>query len=55
MQSDASAMQNAPTGSLDSAWSNFESVSDAAAGVQQAGQQLESASQSTQSSLDCTS
>ncbi len=59
-----SAVQNAPTGSLDSAWSDFESavkdipnassVSDATTSVEQAGQQLESAAQSTASSLNCS-
>jgi len=65
VQSDAQAVQNAPTGSLDSAWNDFESavkgipnassVSDAATSVQQAGQQLESAAKSTASSLSCSS
>lgn len=64
VQSDAQAVQNASTGSLDSAWNSFESavkdipnassVSDAVTSVQQAGQQLDSAAQSTASSLSCS-
>jgi hypothetical protein len=64
VQSDAQAVQNAPTGSLDSAWNSFESAvkdipnassaSDAVTSVQQAGQQLDSAAQSTASSLSCS-
>ena len=64
VQSDAQAVQNASTGSLDSAWNSFESavkdipnassVSDAVTSVQQAGQQLDAAAQSTASSLSCS-
>jgi len=64
VQSDVQAVQNAPTGSLDSAWDSFESavkdipnassVSDAVTSVEQAGQQLDSAAKSTASSLSCS-
>ncbi len=64
VQSDAQAVQNASTGSLDSAWNSFESavkdipnassVSDAVTSVQQTGQQLDAAAQSTASSLSCS-
>ena len=56
------AVQNASTGSLDSAWKSFELAvkdipnalpSDAVTSVQQAGQQLHAAAQSTASSLSC--
>jgi LPS O-antigen subunit length determinant protein (WzzB/FepE family) len=65
VKSDAQAVQNAPTGELDSAWSSFESaikdipnassVSDAVSSVTQAGQQLASAAQSTASQVNCSS
>lgn len=65
VKSDAQAVQDAPTGSLDSAWDGFTSavkdipnagsVSDAVNSVTQAAQELGSAAQSTASSIDCSS
>jgi len=65
VKSDAQAVQDAPTGSLDSAWNDFTSavkdipnagsVSDAVDSVTQAAQQLGSAAQSTASSINCSS
>jgi hypothetical protein len=65
VKSDAQAVQDAPTGSLDSAWDDFtsavkdipnaESVSDAVNSVTQSAQQLGSAAQSTASSINCSS
>jgi uncharacterized protein YoxC len=65
VKSDAQAVQDAPTGSLDSAWDDFtsavkdipnaDSVSDAASSVTEAAQQLGSAAQSTASTIDCSS
>ena len=64
VQSDAKAVQNAPTGDLDSAWNSFAtavgsvsssaSVSDALNTVSQSAQQLVSAAQSTASQLSCS-
>lgn len=64
MKSDAQAVQNAPMGSLDSAWDNFEpavknvpssaSVSDAVSSVTSSAQALQSAAQSTASSVNCS-
>jgi hypothetical protein len=65
VKSDAQAVQDAPTGSLDSAWDDFTSavkdipnagsVSDAVTSVTQAAQELGSAAQSTASSVNCSS
>jgi hypothetical protein len=64
VKSDARAVQNAPTGQLDSAWNdltaavknvpNSASVSDAVNSITQAVQQLVSAAQSTASQIDCS-
>ena len=65
VKSDAQAVQNAPTGDLDSAWDDFESavksvpddssVSDALDDVSQSAQALVSTAKSTASELDCGS
>jgi len=65
VKSDAQAVQNAPTGDLDSAWSSFESavknvpnddsVSDALSAVTQSADQLASTAQSTAASINCSS
>jgi len=65
VKSDAQAVQNAPTGDLDSAWNSFSSavknvpndssVSDAVDDITQSGQQLVSAAQSTASQVNCSS
>jgi hypothetical protein len=65
VKSDAQAVQNAPTGDLDSAWDNFESavkdvpddasVSDALNDVSESAQQLASTAQTTASSVNCSS
>jgi len=64
VQSDFNAVQNAPSGPLEDAWSSFtsaikdipnaSSVSDAVNSVSSAAQQLVSAAQSTASSIDCS-
>lgn len=64
VKSDAQAVQNAPTGELDSAWNSFTSavkdvpndasVSAALNDVSQSAQGLASAAQSTASSLTCS-
>jgi predicted Zn-dependent protease len=64
VKSDAQAVQNAPTGDLDSAWDNFSStlknvpndasVSDAVNDITQSAQQLVSAAESTASQVNCT-
>jgi len=64
VKSDAQAVKNAPTGDLDSAWSNFEStvksvpddasVSDALNAISQSADQLVSAAESTASSVSCS-
>jgi hypothetical protein len=61
---DAQDVQDAPMGSLDSAWDDFTSavkdipnagsVSDAVTSVTQAAEQLGSAAKSTASSIDCS-
>ena len=63
MKSDAQSVQDAPTGQLDSAWSDFESavkavpsdasVSDALDSITQSAQQLVSAAKSTASEVEC--
>ena len=65
VQSDAQAVQNAPTGDLDSAWDSFNSavkavpdsssVQDAVSSVTQSADQLVSAAQSTASQVNCSS
>ena len=65
VKSDAQDVQNAPMGSLDSAWDNFSStvknvpndasVSDAVNDIKQSADQLVSAAQSTASEVNCTS
>jgi hypothetical protein len=64
VKSDAQAVQNAPTGDLDSAWDSFESavkdvpndasVSDALNEVSQSAQELASTAQTTASSVNCS-
>jgi hypothetical protein len=64
VKSDAQAVGNAPTGELDSAWSNFtstvksatsaSSAQDAVNSISQSAQQLASAAQSTVSQLSCS-
>jgi hypothetical protein len=64
VKSDAQAVQNAPMGDLDSAWSSFEStvknvpsddsVSAALDAVTQSADQLASTAQSTASSINCS-
>lgn len=64
VKTDAQDVKNAPTGDLDSAWSNFtstvkgvpnaSSVQDAVDSVKQSGQQLASAVKSTASQLSCS-
>ena len=64
VKSDAQAVQNAPTGDLDSAWNNFEgavkgipdssSVSDAVSSVTQSADQLVTAAQTTASDVNCS-
>ncbi|MGZ6661851.1 MAG: hypothetical protein ACXVHL_31395 [Solirubrobacteraceae bacterium] len=63
VKSDAQAVQNAPTGDLDSAWNNFSStvknvpndasVSDAVNSITQSAQALGSAAQTTASQVNC--
>jgi len=65
VKSDAQAVQDAPTGELDSAWNDFTSAvkdipnagsaSEAVDSVSQAAQELSSAAQSTASSINCSS
>ena len=65
VKTDAQAVQNAPTGDLDSAWSSFESavknvpndasVSDAVNDVTQSADQLVSTAKSTASEVNCSS
>ena len=65
VKSDAQAVQNAPTGDLDSAWDSFtaavknipnsSSASDAVSSVTQSADQLVSAAQSTASQVNCSS
>ncbi len=64
VKTDAQAVQNAPTGDLDSAWDSFESavkdvpndasVSDALNEVSQSAQELASTAQTTASSVNCS-
>jgi len=64
VKSDAQDVKNAPMGSLDTAWDNFESavknvpssssVSDAVSSVTSSAQALASAAQSTASSVNCS-
>jgi len=64
VQSDAQAVEDAPTGDLDSAWNSFESavknvpddasVSDAVDSITQSANQLVSAAQSTAAEIDCS-
>ena len=64
VKSDAQAVQDAPTGDLDSAWSSFESalkdvpndasVQDAVSDVTQSADQLVSAAQTTASQVNCS-
>jgi hypothetical protein len=64
VNSDAQAVQNAPTGDLDSAWDSFESavkdvpndasVSDALNEISQSAQELASTAQTTASSVNCS-
>ncbi|MGZ4370782.1 MAG: hypothetical protein ACXVRQ_01115 [Gaiellaceae bacterium] len=63
VKSDAQAVQNAPTGDLDSAWNSFTStvknvpndasVSDAVNSITQSAQALGSAAQTTASQVSC--
>jgi predicted Zn-dependent protease len=65
VKSDAQAVQNAPTGDLDSAWDSFSSavknvpndasVQDAVKDVTQSAEQLASAAQSTAAQVNCLS
>jgi predicted Zn-dependent protease len=65
VKSDAQAVQNAPTGDLDSAWDSFSSavkdvpddasVQDAVKDVTQSAEQLASAAQSTAAQVNCSS
>ncbi len=65
VKTDAQAVQNAPTGDLDSAWNSFtasvknvpssSSVSDAVSSVTQSADQLVSAAESTAQQVNCTS
>jgi len=65
VKSDAQAVQNAPTGDLDSAWDSFSSavknvpndasVQDAVSDVTQSADQLASAAQSTAAQVNCSS
>jgi len=65
VKSDAQAVQNAPTGDLDSAWDSFTSavkdvpndasVQDAVSDVTQSAQQLASTAQSTAAEVNCSS
>lgn len=65
VKSDAQAVQNAPTGDLDSAWDSFSSavknvpndasVQDAVNDITEAGKNLVSTAQSTASQIDCSS
>ena len=64
VKSDAQAVQNAPTGDLDSAWDSFSSavknvpndasVQDAVKDVTQSADQLASAAKTTASQIDCS-
>jgi hypothetical protein len=64
VKSDAQAVQNAPTGDLDSAWDSFtaavknvpssSSVSDAVSSVTQSADQLVSAAKTTASEVNCS-
>jgi hypothetical protein len=65
VKSDAEAVQNAPTGDLDSAWNSFTSavkdvpndasVEDAVKDVTQSAEQLASTAQSTAAEINCSS
>ena len=65
VKTDAQAVQNAPTGDLDSAWDSFSSavkgvpndssVSDAVSSITQSADQLVSAAQSTAAQVNCGS
>ena len=65
VKTDAQAVQDAPTGDLDSAWDGFtaavkdipdsSSVSDAVSSVTQSADQLVSAAESTAQQVNCTS